>query len=93
VLANAIWWVAIFVALGVVIVLPRVAWYALMKYRNRLSHATAIKRALSQGLQPPDPPPPPDVWKVQHRMARISGALGVAGALIALVVFLINSHK
>ena len=51
------------------------------------------KRALSQGLQPPDPPPPPDVWKVQHRMARISGALGVAGALIALAVFLINSHK
>ena len=93
VMANAIWWVAMFVGLALVIVLPRVAWYALMTYRNRLSHAKAMERALSQGLQPPESPPPPDLWAVQRRVMRISGALGLAGALVALLVFLISSHR
>jgi hypothetical protein len=91
--ANAIWWVAMFVGLALVIVLPRVAWYALMTRRNRLSHAKAVQRALSQGQQPPEPPPAPDLWAVQRRVARISGALGLAGALVALLLFLISSHR
>lgn len=92
-MANAILLVAELLALSLVIVLPRVAWYALMTYRTRRSHAKAVQRALSQGLQPPEAPPPPDLWAVQRRVVRISGVLGVAGALIAVVVLLIASHR
>ena len=92
-MSNFIWWAGVFVALGLLIVLPRAAWYALMSYSNRVRYAKAARLAASQGLPPPDPPAPPDLWGVTYRINRIAAVLGLAGALIAVVVLFLGSHR
>jgi hypothetical protein len=92
-MANLIWLSAMLVALVLVIVVPRVAWYVLMSYRQRLHYQRELQLAASQGMPPPAPPSPPNVWEVTYRINRIAVVLGLAGALIAVVALVISGHR
>ena len=90
---NLIWFAALLLGLGLVIVLPRVAWYALMSYRQKVRYAKQVQLATSRGMSLPERPAPPDLWGVQRRVNRIAFVLGLAGALIATAVLAISSHR
>lgn len=92
-IANLIWLGAALVGLALLIVVPRVAWYVLMSYRQRLRFKRELQLAASQGLPPPAPQSPPNVWAVTYRINRIAALLGLAGGLIAVAVLVITSHR
>ncbi len=92
-MANLIWVGGTLVALVLVIVAPRLGWYAFMSYSQRVRYKREAQVAASRGLPPPAPPSPPDLWGVTYRINRIAVALGLAGALIAVVVLVISSHR
>lgn len=91
-MGNAIWFATLLVGLGLVIVLPRLAWYALMSRKRRVRYAKDVALAASRGMPAPEPPPPPDLWGVQRRVIRYAAVLGIAGALIAVVVLVLSRH-
>jgi hypothetical protein len=92
-LADLLWLAAVLVGMVVLIVAPRVAWYVLVSHRQQVRYARQVQLAASRGVPPPEPPPPPNLWRVQYRFSLIGGALGLAGALIAIVVLVISSHR
>lgn len=91
-MANLIWFAGALIALVLLIVLPRVAWYALMSYSQGVRYKREVQLAASRGTAPPPAPLPPDLWGVTHRINRIAAVLGLAGGLIAVVVLFMSSH-
>jgi hypothetical protein len=93
-LGSLLWLVAVLLGMVLLIVAPRVAWYVLVSHRQQVRYAKQVQIAASRGVRPPpEPPSPPDLWRVQYRFSLIGGALGLAGALIAIVALVINSHR
>ena len=92
-MANVIWFGGVLIALVLLIVAPRLAWYALMSYRQRVRCRRELRLAASRGMPRPTPPSPPDLWGVTYRINRVAAVLGLAGALIAVVVLLISTHR
>ena len=92
-MANLIWLGGTLVGLVLVIVVPRLAWYALMSYKQRRRYHRDLQLAASRGMPLPVPPSPPDLWGVTHRINRIAAVLGLAGGLIAVVVFVIKGQR
>ena len=92
-MGSAIWFATLFVGLGLVSVLPRLAWYALMSHKQRVRYEKDVQLAASRGMPPPQPPPPPDFWGVQRRVTRFVALIGIAGALIAGLVLVLSSRR
>ena len=92
-MANLIWLGGTLVGLVLVIVVPRLAWYALMSYKQRRRYHRHLQLAASRGMPLPAPPSPPDLWGVTYRINRIAAVLGLAGGLIAVVVFVISGRR
>lgn len=92
-LADLIWLGGCLLGVGLLIVGPRVAWYVLVSSRQRARYETQVQEATKRGTPPPEPPLPPDLWQVQYRFSLIGGVLGLAGALIAILVFVMGSHR
>jgi len=92
-MANLIWLGAALVAVVLLIVAPRLAWYLLISYRQRLRYKRELQLAASRGMPSPAPPSPPNIWEVTYRVNRIAAVLGLAGGLIAVVVLVINGHR
>jgi len=92
-IANVIWFAALLLGLGLVIVLPRVAWYALVSYSQKVRYAKQVQLAASRGMPLPERPTPPDLWDVQRRVNRIAFVLGLVGAVIATAVLATSSHR
>jgi hypothetical protein len=92
-LGDWLWFAALLLGLVVTIVAPRVAWYVLVSQRQQARYRKQVRAAASRGLPPPEPPAPPNLWRVQYRFSLIGGALGLVGALIALVVFIVSTHR
>ena len=92
-LGSLLWLAAVLLGMVLLIVAPRVAWYVLVSHRQQVRYAKQVQIAASRGVPPPEPPSPPDLWRVQYRFSLIGGALGLAGALIAIVALVINSHR
>jgi len=92
-MANLIWFGGVLIALVFLIVAPRLAWYAVMTYKQRLRYRRELQLAASRGMPPPTPPSPPDLWDVTYRIHRIGAVLGLAGALIAIVVLVMCTHR
>jgi hypothetical protein len=91
-MANVIWVGGVLIALVLLIVAPRLAWYVLMSHRQRVRYSRELQLAASRGMPPPTPPSPPDLWKVTYRINRIAALLGLAGALIGVVVLAMCTH-
>ena len=85
-MASLIWFGGILLGLALIIVVPRLAWYALMSYKQRRRHLRESQLAASRGMPPPAPPSRPDLWGVAHRVNRIAAVLGLAGVIIGVVV-------
>jgi hypothetical protein len=92
-MANLIWLGGILVGLVLVIVVPRLAWYALMSYKQRRRYHWDLQLAASRGMPLPAPPSPPDLSRVTYRINRIAAVLGLAGGLIAIVVLVISGQR
>ncbi len=92
-MANLIWLGGILVGLVLVIVLPRLAWFVLMSYKQRRRYHRDLQLAASRGMPLPAAPSPPDLWGVTYRINRIAAVLGLAGGLIAVVVFVIKGQR
>ncbi len=92
-LGSLLWLAAALLGMVLLIVAPRVAWYVLVSHRQQVRYAKQVRIAADRGVPPPEPPSPPDLWRVQYRFSLIGGALGLAGALIAIVALVINSHR
>jgi len=92
-MANLIWLGGILVGLVLVIVLPRLAWFVLMSYKQRRRHNRDLQLAASRGMPLPAAPSPPDLWGVTYRINRIAAVLGLAGGLIAVVVLVISGQR
>ena len=92
-MANLIWLGGTLVGLVLVIVVPRLAWYALMSYKQDRRYHRDLQLAASRGMPPPAPPSPPDLWGVTYRINRIAAMLGLAGGLIAIVVLVIGGQR
>jgi len=92
-MANLIWLGGILVGLVLVIVLPRLAWFVLMSYKQRRRHNRDLQLAASRGMPLPAAPSPPDLWGVTYRINRIAAVLGLAGGLIAVGVFVIKGQR
>ncbi len=92
-MANLIWLGGTLVGLVLVIVVPRLAWYALMSYKQRRRYHRDLQLAASRGMPLPAPPSPPDLWGITYRINRIAAALGLAGGLIAIVVLVISGQR
>jgi len=90
---DLFWLVGSLLGVGLLIVVPRVAWYVLVSYRQQARYAKQVQEAAKRGMSAPDPPSPPDLWRVQYRFSLIGGFLGLAGALIAILVLVISSHR
>ena len=92
-MANLIWLGGTLVGLVLVIVVPRLAWYALMSYKQRRRYHRDLQLAASRDMPLPAPPSPPDLWGVTYRINRIAAVLGLAGGLIAIVVLVISGQR
>jgi hypothetical protein len=92
-LANLLWLTFVLLGMALLIVAPRVAWYVLVSHRQQVRYAKQVEIATSRGVPPPEPPSPPDLWRVQYRFILIGGALGLVGALIAIVVLVMISRR
>jgi hypothetical protein len=89
--SDFLWLLGMFVGLMLVVGAGWWAWYVLVSYRQRMSHARAVQLAESRGLPPPDRPAPPDLLNVAWRWSRIGGLLGLGGALVAILVLTIST--
>jgi hypothetical protein len=92
-MANLIWFDGILCGLVLVIVVPRLAWYALMTYKQRRRYHRDLQLAASRGMPLPAAPSPPDLWGVTYRINRIAAVLGLAGGFIAVVVLFISGQR
>lgn len=91
--ADLLWLAGSLLGLAALIVVPRLLWYVLVRYRQQSRYAQQVRTAESLGVPLPDPPPPPDLWRVQYRFGLIGGTLGLIGGILAIVVLIIGSHR
>ena len=91
-ISDLIWLAAGLLGLVVVIVAPRVAWRLLISQKQHARRRKQLILAARRGEPPPASPGPPNLWRVQYRFAMIGAALGLAGALIAVIVFVVGGH-
>jgi len=68
-----------------------IAWYALVRFRQRLIYSKALNRAMARGLPVQDPPPPPDALRFWLRVNGPAALIGLAGGLIAVLVLVFAS--